>query len=131
MLLFETFVQLPDDLLQCPLWIFSAKCPDLCHKFIDSTKYYKLSIHRLLHIERVPAQNHSTMQPIPPISNLGSGRLLYSTEEAAQILSLSIHTVTRDVRLGRIQAKKYGRRILIHRSELERIASEGWRPDAA
>ncbi len=66
------------------------------------------------------------MTPQSPITNLfGGGRLLYSREETAEILSLSVHTVARDVRLGRIQARKYGRRVLIPREEVLRIASEG------
>jgi excisionase family DNA binding protein len=61
----------------------------------------------------------------PNNNSLSSGRLLYSREEAAEILSLSVHTVARDVRMGRIQARKYGRRVLIPRDEILRIANEG------
>jgi excisionase family DNA binding protein len=60
-----------------------------------------------------------------PITNLASGRLLYSREEAAQILSLSVHTIARDCRRGLIQSRKYGRRVLIPKSEIERIAVQG------
>jgi excisionase family DNA binding protein len=64
-----------------------------------------------------------------PITNLaGNEKLLYSREQAAEILYLSVHTVTRDVRLGRIRARKYGRRVLIPREEILRIAAEGMRP---
>ena len=60
------------------------------------------------------------------IANLtGGGRLLFSREEAAGMLSLSVHTVARDVRLGRIQARHYGRRVLIPASEILRIAAHG------
>lgn len=52
-------------------------------------------------------------------------KLLYSKSEAAEIIGLSVHTVTRDVRLGRITARHYGRRVLIPREEIVRIAAEG------
>ncbi len=52
-------------------------------------------------------------------------KLSYSKQEAAFLLGISIHTVTRDVKLGRIQARRYGTRVLIPRAELERIASQG------
>ncbi|MGE5647502.1 MAG: helix-turn-helix domain-containing protein [Acidobacteriota bacterium] len=55
-------------------------------------------------------------------------RLLYSIEDAAETLALSPHTIRRDIRLGRISVKHYGRRILIPRAELERIAAEGMKP---
>ena len=54
-----------------------------------------------------------------------SKRLLYSHEDAAELLSLSVHTIARDCRLGCIQSRRYGRRILIPKSEIERIAVEG------
>lgn len=61
-----------------------------------------------------------------PITSLaGSERLLYSREETAEILSLSVHTITRDVKRGRIEARRYGRRVLIPRSEILRIADQG------
>ena len=52
-------------------------------------------------------------------------KLLYSKDEAAEIVGLSVHTITRDVRLGRINARHYGRRVLIPAAELLRIAAEG------
>lgn len=58
-------------------------------------------------------------------------KLLYSKEETAEIIGLSKHTVSRDVLLGRIAAKRYGRRVLIPRDEILRIASEGLRPTQA
>jgi excisionase family DNA binding protein len=62
------------------------------------------------------------MAETSPIANLtGGGR----REEAAGMLSLSVHTVARDVRLGRIQARHYGRRVLIPASEILRIAAHG------
>ena len=57
-------------------------------------------------------------------------KLLYSKEEAAEIVGLSKHTITRDVKLGRIQARHYGRRVLIPREEILRIAAEGMRLEA-
>ena len=65
------------------------------------------------------------MEPLPQITNLPAKRLLYSREEAAEILSLSVHTIARDIRLGRIKVRHYGRRVLIPSSELVRIAAEG------
>jgi excisionase family DNA binding protein len=56
-------------------------------------------------------------------------KLLYSKFEAAEICGISPHTVTRDIRLGRIAAKRYGRRVLIPRDELLRIAAEGMKPE--
>ncbi len=55
-------------------------------------------------------------------------KLLYSKEEAAEIIGLSKHTIGRDVRNGRIQARHYGRRVLIPREEILRIASQGMKP---
>jgi excisionase family DNA binding protein len=55
-------------------------------------------------------------------------KLLYSKDEAAEIIGLSKHTITRDVRLGRIAVRHYGRRVLIPREELLRIAAEGMEP---
>lgn len=52
-------------------------------------------------------------------------KLLYSRAEAAEMLSLSVHTVVRDIRLGRIRVKRYGRRVLVPREELLRIAEFG------
>jgi hypothetical protein len=52
-------------------------------------------------------------------------KLLYSKGEAAEIVGLSIHTISRDCRLGRIQVRHYGRRILIPSTEILRIANEG------
>jgi excisionase family DNA binding protein len=60
-----------------------------------------------------------------PATTTTTERLLYSREEVAQLLSLSVHTVTRDVRRGSIRAKRYGRRVLIPREEVLRIAAEG------
>jgi excisionase family DNA binding protein len=56
-------------------------------------------------------------------------KLLYSKGEAAEIIGLSIHTITRDVRLGRIGVRHYGRRVLIPRDELVRIAADGMEPE--
>jgi excisionase family DNA binding protein len=51
-------------------------------------------------------------------------RLFYSQEEFSKLFSLSIHTVIRDTRLGRIRSIHYGRRRLIPKDEVERIAAE-------
>jgi excisionase family DNA binding protein len=66
------------------------------------------------------------MQPTIPNPNpAGAERLFYSQEEFATLFSLSVHTVIRDVRLKRIDSRRYGRRVLIPRSEVVRIANEG------
>ena len=52
-------------------------------------------------------------------------RLQYSIDEAAMLLSISKHTVIRDIRLGRIRTTRYGKRQLIPKDELLRVASEG------
>jgi excisionase family DNA binding protein len=52
-------------------------------------------------------------------------KLLYSKEEAAEIIGLSKHTITRDIRRNLIQCRRYGRRVLIPREELLRIANDG------
>ena len=54
-----------------------------------------------------------------------NGKLLFSREEAAALLGVSTHTVARDIRLGKIRFRKYGRRVLVPREEVLRIASEG------
>jgi excisionase family DNA binding protein len=56
-------------------------------------------------------------------------KLLYGKKEAATLLNLSEHTLARDVRLGRIDARHYGRRVLIPREELLRIAADGMEPE--
>ena len=57
-------------------------------------------------------------------------KLSYSKQEAAFLLGLSVHTVTRDVNRGRISARHYGRRVLIPRDEVLRIANQGMQPEA-
>jgi excisionase family DNA binding protein len=49
-------------------------------------------------------------------------KLNYSKQETAFLTGLSVHTISRDLRLGRINARKYGRRVLISREEVERIS---------
>ena len=52
-------------------------------------------------------------------------RVQYPIEETAVLLGVSKHTIIRDVRLGKIKSSRYGKRVLIPRSEIERIAAEG------
>jgi excisionase family DNA binding protein len=59
------------------------------------------------------------------LTNPGSERLFYSQEELASIFGVSVHTIIRDVRLKKIASRKWGRRILVPRSEVLRIYSEG------
>jgi len=51
-------------------------------------------------------------------------RLMYSIEETAELLSLSKHTLARDARLGKIAARRYGRRVLIPAAEILRLAGQ-------
>jgi excisionase family DNA binding protein len=55
-------------------------------------------------------------------------KLMYSITDTGEILGLSKHTVGRDVRRGIIEARRYGRRVLIPREEILRIAAVGLRP---
>jgi len=52
-------------------------------------------------------------------------RLLYSKYETAEMLGISPNTVTRDISRGLIATRHYGRRVLIPREEIERIARRG------
>jgi excisionase family DNA binding protein len=54
-------------------------------------------------------------------------KLFYSKRESAELLSVSEHVIAKDVQRGNIAAKHYGRRVLIPREELLRIAREGMR----
>ena len=62
--------------------------------------------------------------------DLNLEQFLYGKKEAAKLLNLSEHTVARDVRRGLIQARHYGRRVLIPREEILRIATQGMQPEA-
>jgi len=53
-------------------------------------------------------------------------KLLYSKKEAEELTGISQHTFTRDILAGRIKHVQYGRRVLIPREELLRIAKEGF-----
>jgi excisionase family DNA binding protein len=50
---------------------------------------------------------------------------LSSIQQAAKQLGVSVSTLRRDVRLRRIRAVRYGRRVLIPAAELDRISQEG------
>ena len=49
-------------------------------------------------------------------------QLLYTQAEAAEILRLHPNTVYHAIRQGRLRAARKGRRVLIHRDDLERFA---------
>jgi excisionase family DNA binding protein len=49
-------------------------------------------------------------------------RILYSYKEAAQQLSVSVSTVEQLIAQGELQVRRLGRRVLIPRSELEKMA---------
>jgi len=48
-------------------------------------------------------------------------RLNYPIDEGAALLGISKHTVIRDIRAGKIQVKRYGKRILISHQEILRL----------
>lgn len=49
-------------------------------------------------------------------------RILYSLKEAAEQLSVCVSTVEQLIAQGELQVRRLGRRILIPRSELEKLA---------
>jgi excisionase family DNA binding protein len=55
-------------------------------------------------------------------------RLQYPIEEGAALLGVSKHTLIRDIRRGLVRTSRYGKRVLIPREEIIRIANEGMRP---
>lgn len=48
----------------------------------------------------------------------------YSTKEVAKILSFSEETIRRLIREGIIEARPFGSRYRVHRSQLERVSDE-------
>jgi excisionase family DNA binding protein len=50
---------------------------------------------------------------------------LFSIEEAAKTLSLSPWTLRAHLKRGAIKPVRFGRRVLISRAEVERLAAEG------
>jgi excisionase family DNA binding protein len=51
-----------------------------------------------------------------------SDRILYSREETAAALSLSVSTIDIMIGRGMLRARRHGRRVLIHRNEIERVS---------
>lgn len=49
-------------------------------------------------------------------------RILYSREEAAEQLSICVSTLEQLIAQGELQVRRLGKRILIPRKELERLA---------
>jgi excisionase family DNA binding protein len=64
------------------------------------------------------------------MSTIALERLQYPIEEGAALLGVSKHTLIRDIRLGRVKTSRYGKRVLIPRDEILRIAAEGMRTAA-
>lgn len=62
------------------------------------------------------------------MSTIALQRLQYPIEEGAALLGVSKHTLIRDIRLGRVKTSRYGKRVLIPRDEILRIAAEGMQP---
>ncbi|MBV9762108.1 MAG: hypothetical protein JO340_16205 [Acidobacteriaceae bacterium] len=60
------------------------------------------------------------------IEETTSDQKLFSLEASSKTLGgISISTLKRDIRLGKIQAVRYGRRVLIPGHEISRIARAG------
>lgn len=57
-------------------------------------------------------------------------RLQYPIEESASLLGVSKHTLIRDIRRGAIRTSRYGKRVLIPRDEILRIAADGMQSEA-
>lgn len=51
-------------------------------------------------------------------------KILYTRAEAAQMLSLSLDSVQELLHRGLLSGVRKGRRVLLHRDELERFAAE-------
>ena len=51
-------------------------------------------------------------------------KLLYDVRSAAELLSISHWTLRRMLLDGRLRATKLGRRLLVHRRDLERFAQK-------
>lgn len=51
-------------------------------------------------------------------------RLLYDVHDAAKLLSISHWTVRRMLLDGRLRATKLGRRLLVHRGDLQHFAQK-------
>ncbi len=52
-------------------------------------------------------------------------RLQYPIEEGAALLGISKYTLIRDIRRGLVKTTRYGKRVLIPKDELFRLAAEG------
>jgi excisionase family DNA binding protein len=52
-------------------------------------------------------------------------RLQYPIDEGAALLGISKHTLIRDIRRGLVKTTRYGKKVLIPRDELFRLAGEG------
>jgi excisionase family DNA binding protein len=63
------------------------------------------------------------------ISTQVPNRLQYPIEEGAVLLGVSKDTLIRDIRRGLVKTTRYGKRVLIPREELLRIAAQGMRPE--
>jgi excisionase family DNA binding protein len=51
-------------------------------------------------------------------------KILYSRKEAAGMLSISVSTLDSLISFGKLRATRKGRRVLVHRNELERWAKQ-------
>ena len=65
------------------------------------------------------------MNTISQLVSSSLRRLAVSIPHAAEMLDLSPHTIRWYIRQGKIRPVRYGRRISIPMSEIERLAREG------
>jgi excisionase family DNA binding protein len=58
----------------------------------------------------------------PQRSDADLPRLLFSQKEAAKILNISVRTLQNLIAAKQLSVRRIGRRVLVHRGELERFA---------
>lgn len=81
----------------------------------------------------LPRIMHSgvVQQPFPQrpgasrTTGLVDGKELYTVEDVARMTSMSVNGIYTWIRTGKVQKKKLGRRVMIPRSEVERILAGG------
>lgn len=59
------------------------------------------------------------------IETIETNKMAYSVEEVAEMTSLSKAFLRLEVRRGKLQIKKFGRRVLVLHSELQRYLNTG------
>lgn len=92
---------------------------------------FALAVFLIHHIREntvadIPAPE-CTLSYMDTVSKSGSGkdRLAYPLADAAELLGVSVFTLRRDVRAGKIRTIRYGTKILIPHDVLQLLAQEG------